>query len=354
MMSFACSVVCGLILLSLFYKSDSNTNTMVNFSDLKDMQNEESQKLRRKPSCDPTVVHNLLFSGRLNHSLIGQLEVWNGCDVLNHVNSKECQWQHYRSTNPSLHTSSAEKAKICLYPTPDQEYINHVIKNTGTWPDCSSLVNLYNKHKHPGGKSFYVEIGNSYGQCIFDMLLSTDATIVAFKTNAIQLYQLTSSLMTLPKEMRRRVALYHNINLSGHLSASIQVKQGGDKSSDRNVKNTLQDWSKSEELLPLDNKAKGITTTTLDDVFENILLSSSSSLFDISLLKLDAPGMECDIIRGAKHVLSHTQAVLKTYEVDGTLSATTHCSTREWKNQFSNVGLNNVKDMGLHTLATTR
>jgi hypothetical protein len=54
----------------------------------------------------------------------------------------------------------------------------------------------------------YLEVGTNIGSCLVDMLMHTDARIIAFEPAPANLFCLTSTLLKLPEEYRARVALF--------------------------------------------------------------------------------------------------------------------------------------------------
>jgi hypothetical protein len=59
-----------------------------------------------------------------------------------------------------------------------------------------------------GPSSIYVEVGTNIGACVMDMLMHTDANIVAWEPAPKNLFVLTSTLMQLEEKYRKRVALF--------------------------------------------------------------------------------------------------------------------------------------------------
>mmetsp|Transcript_19491 Transcript_19491/g.50718 ORF Transcript_19491/g.50718 Transcript_19491/m.50718 type:complete len:387 (-) Transcript_19491:47-1207(-) len=71
---------------------------------------------------------------------------------------------------------------------------------------CDTAVNLW--HNQSGVDGVHLEIGANIGGCIVDMLIRTNAQIIAFEPNPVNLYRLTSTLLALPSTLSDRVTLY--------------------------------------------------------------------------------------------------------------------------------------------------
>ena len=89
-----------------------------------------------------------------------------------------------------------ELHEMCLVP---QEYISDTIVRTGHFPDCEWLVKAWRSHDDPGTRGApepdtFVDAGANIGACSLEMLLRTDARVVAFEPSPVNRFHLTTSL----------------------------------------------------------------------------------------------------------------------------------------------------------------
>lgn len=124
----------------------------------------------------------------------------------------DCVWASFRpqKTPPSTVLS----APMCLYPSGLDRHVSRSIAKQGNWPDCAQLVDLFHQQQiqqkvgNGSTNNVFVEIGVNIGACMMEMLHSTNATIVGFEPDARNLFRLTSTLLRLDADMRKRVALF--------------------------------------------------------------------------------------------------------------------------------------------------
>lgn len=108
-----------------------------------------------------------------------------------------------------------KNVSMCLHP-PDADVVSADIAEFRRWRYCDSLVveyqhaaSSFRKKKASGRrKLFYIEVGANIGSCVLEMLLSTDAEIIAFEPDPRNLAQLTTTLMAMAPAYRNRVALF--------------------------------------------------------------------------------------------------------------------------------------------------
>lgn len=284
-------LVCYVITLANFLtKGKVTTDTNANFIDVmlgRSSENEETSE-RRALSCSEKnpIADNPHFSRIFDNDLPDLFHVWDGCDPLPNPGMM-CEWYPYKVEVPDwIKLEEGQKPKICLSYNSNHKYLNHIIKTFGRWTDCPSLIALYNKNKR-NDESIYIEIGTNFGQCIFDFLFSTNATIVAFENDETNLYQMTSTLMTLPDDVKNRVALFYDIDYT-FSSASAFNKYNVDLD---NV-NELSTLSLVQKFLNQASEGEGnqMMEVTLTNLFENSILNPESPAFDIALMKIDVPG----------------------------------------------------------------
>ncbi len=102
-------------------------------------------------------------------------------------------------------------AEICVHTSSDI-YVSDSIRRDKRWMDCNVLPSLWNwSEEHILGADdstclpVYLEIGANIGSCVMEMLLETNALILAFEPHPMNLYNLKRSIMNLKKEYRDRI-----------------------------------------------------------------------------------------------------------------------------------------------------
>jgi len=181
-----------------------------------------------------------------------------------------------------------------------------------------------------------------------------NAIIIAFESDDTNLLQLTSTLLTLSKETRNRVAIFP-IRIGKVETIIDKLTKNNDYNQNNNA--TSSSWFRTEKE---DYDSMKIIQTTLDNVFEDSYNPSSTLSMNVPVLKIDTPSSGCDIIHGGYHVLSQTQTVIKFSDArdDNTdinmNDKNQHaaiCSNEEWKSVISHLGFseiehNNVRIIG--------
>ena len=76
---------------------------------------------------------------------------------------------------------------MCLVP---HEHISDTIVNLGHFPDCDWLVKAWRSHDDPETRGerqpdTFVDAGANIGACSLEMLLRTDARVVAFEPSPV-------------------------------------------------------------------------------------------------------------------------------------------------------------------------
>ena len=282
--------------------------------------------------------------------------IWNRRSILGSSHKDvHCRWIDYHITTSSkrYETSNTinmqndkenmDVLNICAKAHIDA--ISDEISKTGSWSHCESLPHFWkeslfkhnmqsNEYKDSNSEDkpdferqsdrFYIDIGAGIGACVFEMLLTTDAKILAFEPNPDNLFYLTTSLMALSPSLRNRVYLYP-VALGDHSSSSSSSSSitHNNKDSQRMFQrnSSLRTHSAHFVMERLD-QIIDINSPTLHNKGE-ILKEAPMS---IPLVKINTEGYECQILHGMRQLLPHIQTLIFT--VDQTILSAYKCDTR--------------------------
>ena len=225
-----------------------------------------------------------------------QVQEWHDVVPYPSTRSKDCRWVKFQ-----------ESHQTCVHEHDDT--ISDTIELTGRWADCDILDKLWNSRPSPSADDIYVEIGGNIGSCVFHMLLHTDAHIKVFEPNPDNLFCLTSTLLQLSKETQNRVTLYP-IALGLHKSTSklyVSSKNAGNGVLNQKIGRSHEKFNQ-----PIDIEVRR---------YDELLTKHDS----VGLLKMDAQGHECAIVRGMGRLVEHIK-VIKTEIANLWLSGHQNCS----------------------------
>lgn len=194
--------------------------------------------------------------------------------------SKTCRWVEFQGAH-----------RMCVHESPDT--ISDTIQDKGRWHDCDILDGLYNERPSPSKEDIYIDIGGNIGSCVFHMLHHTNTSIRVFEPNPDNLFCLTSTLLSLPSGTRDRVTV-HPIALGASRSTThlhVSKKNAG-------------------------NGVVGHSIGRSHERFNDpiaIHIHRYSALVDtdtsVGLLKLDAQGFECNILRGMGKAIDRIKVI---------------------------------------------
>mmetsp|Transcript_17877 Transcript_17877/g.27797 ORF Transcript_17877/g.27797 Transcript_17877/m.27797 type:complete len:275 (-) Transcript_17877:191-1015(-) len=174
------------------------------------------------------------------------------------------------------------EAKICVHNFDD--IVSNSIRQIGRWADCDALSSYWtsNKHSH---SSIYVEIGANIGSCVLEMLLETDANIIAFEPHPMNLFNLKKTISALDESFQSRVTLFP-LGL-GTEEDTVKIFAAHNNMGNSVIGTQIHDdpGQKFKEEHQFE-----IYVERLD----SILRDSTN----IKLVKMDAQGFECNILDG--------------------------------------------------------
>lgn len=100
---------------------------------------------------------------------------------------------------------TTEPQPMCLT---DADVVSDAVIRKGRWFDCGRFVRLWRGLVQPQVGDTLIEVGANIGSCTLEILLRTNASIVAIEPNAINLYRLTRTLSLAAK---RDPSLAHRV-----------------------------------------------------------------------------------------------------------------------------------------------
>ena len=196
-----------------------------------------------------------------------------------------CVWIGFRST-------TGAGAQMCTHES--DKVIAPTIRKHGRWPDCNMLADGW-----PDGGGIYLDVGANIGACVLEVLLSTPATVVAFEPNPVNLFPLTSTLMKMDQSYRDRVYLFP-IALGANGTEAI-INTAVDNPGNSVVGTQVKDHKDQVFLPPV-----GIRVMRMDSLLS---FSMKSRDLRIPIMKLDAQGFECNILRGMGALLREVTTI---------------------------------------------
>ena len=223
-------------------------------------------------------------------------EPWNGGVYI--VPNKTCRWISFYSHN----------YKMCVHEGIDT--VSDEIARVGRWRDCDILSKLW-KEIPSTLSGEYVEIGANIGACMMEMLVTTnDTKITVFEPNPLNLFCLTSTIANLPSYEQSRIIVYPYA-LGEKESTSTLYSHSTNKGNSIVGKN-VDDGS--------DTKKGGIEEYTINIIRYDSVVTEKKK---VKLMKLDAQGFECSIVRGMGKLVPK---FIKTEIANKWLSAQNDCS----------------------------
>lgn len=224
------------------------------------------------------------------HSLVkmSQGGSWKSVDWSNPFSQGEedtfkCTWTQFVSA------ASGNSSEMCVHTFHDG--ISDTIKGNKRWNDCNNLPSLWNKgigakNEDQEGSSVYIEIGANIGSCVMEMLLGTDANIIAFEPHPMNVYNLKKTISAMGESYRNRVLLFP-IGL-GDSSATSKIYSASDNMGNSVIGKVIKDFDsqKFEESLQFD-----VHVERLDSILR-------AQGMNVKLMKIDAQGFECRVFEG--------------------------------------------------------
>lgn len=267
------------------------------------------------------INNNNLFPGLVQSG--DGWSMWDRQTILSH-SGVVCEWARFRS----LKGASAD---MCTYPSKQDRYVSEEIKDHGHWTECTALVGMWDKLVPQDDKInavsdyYFLDIGANIGSCLVEVLLSTNARIIAFEADPRNTNQITTTLMAQPKDVRDRVAFFP-VGLGSVSSRDSVIHQASDNRGNSVVDIGIKDYESQVMLPPIP-----IVLERLDAI-----LSKKSSKIKIKLIKMDVQGFECNVIDGGLHIFEASQGI--NTELDDAFLIKQKCSASGLMSRLENAG----------------
>lgn len=204
--------------------------------------------------------------------------------------SQECHWHDFVAT-------SGNTAKMCLHD--EKDAVSGAIRGKGRFHHCDILPKLWAEAtKTPN--SVYLEIGANIGSCVMEMLLSTDAKIIAFEPHPYNGWVLQQTIQNLDPSLQRRVVLVP-VGL-GSESATSKIFASPSNMGNSVVGKVIKDTGGQSNSDFVEHE---IHIEPLSAILD------ANSGMDVPLVKLDAQGFECQILQGIDPPLAKTISKIK-------------------------------------------
>jgi hypothetical protein len=103
---------------------------------------------------------------------------------------------------------SGKEANMCVYA--DDDGISRTIRPDKHLSHCDILPTLWKDgdHDETDKSLYYVEIGANIGSCVMEMLLGTNAKIIAFEPHPMNVYNIKKTVSQLDKSYQDRLLLF--------------------------------------------------------------------------------------------------------------------------------------------------
>ena len=201
-----------------------------------------------------------------------------------------CRWANFTSAQ------SKREAQMCVHPTTD--IVSDNVVKDGHWADCDALSAYWNKNVDDVTESVYVEIGANIGACTMEMLLGTNATIIAFEPHPINLFALKQTISKLDSSIQNRLTLVP-VGL-GLEHATSTIFSANDNMGNSIIGTIIKDHDKQE----FDKKLQfQVPVERLDSILNSGL--------SVKLMKMDAQGFECNILEGMGQAIASKIETIK-------------------------------------------
>ena len=197
---------------------------------------------------------------------------------------------------PFESASTGKTANMCVHTFRD--IVSGAIRRGKRWNDCNILPSLWNASM-PDENSIYVEIGTNIGSCAMEMLLGTNASIIAFEPHPMNVFNLKKTVSGMDPSYQDRIKLIP-IGL-GDVQSAPTIFAANNNMGNSVVGTIIKDGGSQQ----FGEKFQfTINVERLDSIL-------STQNLDIKLVKMDAQGYECKIMEGMGSEVANSIDVVK-------------------------------------------
>ena len=271
---------------------------------------------------------------------------------------------HPGSLRLPFHANESCPGNRCSVPHPlclaqRGEYVSDMIRRHGYWPDCKWLIGMWDSLEavQVDGRDMgdlFVDVGANIGGCTLEMLLRTDARVVAFEPSPSNLFYLTRTLHRAaeldPTIVHRVVVLPY---AAGSSSETRQINDNGGASAIVPVSSTAAASCLAQRNCG--GSVQSIQQRTLDELLEHFWDTHGQKKVNpdtvpVRVMKIDVQGYECSVLEGALRSLkSHMVASISAeWDAKTNPGRSFRCTQRRLFEAFHTGGLGYVK---IHTMS---
>ena len=188
----------------------------------------------------------------------------------------KCDWTTFKAF------ATGKTAEMCVHPFND--LVSGHVRRHGGWGDCNALSHYWNENVQDAN-SVYLEIGANIGTCVMEMLLGTNANIIAFEPHPMNIFVLQQTISKLDSALQDRVRL---------VPVGLGDKKGSSTifSANNNMGNSVIG------AIVKDGAGQKFDEKLQYKVHIERLDSIIKSDTHVKLMKMDAQGFECNILEG--------------------------------------------------------
>mmetsp|Transcript_5052 Transcript_5052/g.5865 ORF Transcript_5052/g.5865 Transcript_5052/m.5865 type:complete len:404 (-) Transcript_5052:247-1458(-) len=205
------------------------------------------------------------------------------------TNNLQCNWIDFVSTK-------GIQAKFCGHSGGD--LVTRGIIKKKRWRDCDIIPKLWDRLEKDDN-SVYIEIGANIGSCVMEMLLSTDAKIIAFEPHPVNQFVLQNTIQALSPNYQERFLLVP-------VALGSETSRNEIYATKRNMGNSvvgkvIKDYFKQQDS---EFEKYDIAVERISSII-NAGEKGDNNVINIPLIKMDAQGFECKILGGLDQNLAN-------------------------------------------------
>jgi FkbM family methyltransferase len=213
--------------------------------------------------------------------------------------------------------------KMCLRAN---DFLTRRIRRTGRWFDCDRLLVRWRQAPEASG-SVFLDIGANVGACTLMMLLATNASVIAVEPSPSNLFYLTRSL---------RLAVQRDPSLASRVSVLPVGAGDSDRQAPLFAAHSNAGNSVIGRFTSLDNESSHFISRV--DVRRMDPVLALDHRRPVGLMKIDAQGFECNVLRGMRTALASGAVRAITMEVSEVFLANHECSELALKDLLQQSG----------------